>query len=65
MNYASVDPQIRAWAKSHSLMLFTSFAGQEARFAYTSSKGGDCFQIWIEPPTDGQISVHAAGVDGQ
>src|SRR5579864_1694874 len=65
MSYASADPKIRAWAQRHCLTLFTSFAERESRFAYTSSKAGDCFQIWIDLPADGQISVHAAGVDGQ
>jgi hypothetical protein len=65
MSYASVDPQIQAWVRSHSLVLGTSFGGREARFAHVSSKAGDCFQMWIEPPADGQIRVHAALVDGQ
>lgn len=65
MSYASVDPQIRAWAQRHRLKLFTSFADRESRFAYVSSKAGDCFQMWIEPPADGQIRVHTALVDGQ
>jgi len=65
MIYTSVDSQIRTWAQRHSLMLFTSFADREARFAYTSSKSGECFQIWIDPPLDGQICVHAAGVVGR
>jgi hypothetical protein len=46
-------------------VLGTSFGDREARFAYVSSKAGDCFQLWIEPPAYGQIRVHAALVDGQ
>ena len=65
MSYSSVDPIVRAWAQRHSLTLFTSFADREARFAYTSSKAGECFQIWIDDPADGKISVHAAGVEGR
>jgi hypothetical protein len=65
MSYASVDPEITTWAQRHCLMLFTSFAERESRFAYTSSKMGDCFQIWIDLPADGQVCVHAAGVDGR
>jgi hypothetical protein len=65
MSYASVDPQIRAWARRHRLVLFTAFADRESRFAYVSSKAGDCFQMWVEPPVDGHIRVGAALVDGQ
>jgi hypothetical protein len=65
MIYASVDPQIRAWARRHALVLQTAFADRAARFAYVSSKAGHCFQMWIEPPAAGEIRVHAALVDGQ
>ena len=30
-----------------------------------SSKAGECFQIWIDPPGEGQICVHAAGIEGR
>ena len=64
MSYASIDPQIRDWAAKHALKLFTSWADHAARFIYVSSVTGDCFQIWIDPPEAGQVSLHAAFVDG-
>jgi hypothetical protein len=65
MSYASVDPQIRAWAEKHSLKLFTSWAGRESRSAHVSSKAGECFQIWIDPPVGGGVCVHAACIEGR
>jgi hypothetical protein len=65
MSYAGVDAEILTWAKRHSLTLFTSDGDREARFAYVSSKAGDCFQISIAPPTEGAVELHAFGVTGQ
>ncbi|HEX4862140.1 MAG TPA: hypothetical protein VFV07_12950 [Rhizomicrobium sp.] len=59
-----VDRQIDLWSQKHSLRLFTSFAGRDARFAYVSSVAGECFQIWVEPPKDGAITIGAACVEG-
>jgi hypothetical protein len=65
MSYASVDGEIRAWADRHSLKLHTTWAGREIRSAYVSSKAGECFQIWVDPPVNGQFVVHAACVEGR
>jgi hypothetical protein len=65
MTYRDVDQYINAWAERNSLKLQTSWAGQAARFAYVSSKAGECFQISIEPPIDGYISIHASCVEGR
>ena len=65
MSYASVDPQIQDWAQRHALKLFTSFPGREVRGAYVSSISGECFQIWIEPPEEGQIHVYVGCVEGR
>jgi len=64
-NYAEIDAEIRRWAEAHSLVLFTEFAGRESRFAYVSSTGSECFQIWIELPVSGQVAVHVACVEGR
>jgi|SRR5271170_3503609 len=64
-DYAEVDAEIRRWAETHSLVLFTEIAGRESRFAYVSSTGSECFQIWIERPVRGQVAVHAACVEGR
>jgi hypothetical protein len=65
MSYAQIDPEIHVWAKRHALALITSWQGSEARSTYVSSDDGDCFQIWIERPADGRVSLHAAGVEGR
>lgn len=61
--YASIDPMIRAWAEANALKLFDSFAEQEARFCYTSSQKGECCQIWIEPPQNNTVTVHAGTIE--
>ena len=65
MSYASVDGQIRAWAKRHALELFTSQGDRGVRAVYVSSMTGECFQIWIDPPADDQICVYAACIEGR
>lgn len=65
MSYVRIDPQIQSWAKTHALRLDTSSAGDETRFAYVSSIAGECFQIWIEAPRDGQVRIHAAGIESR
>ena len=47
MSYSAIYPTIEAWTKTHSLELFTSFAGEQRRFGYASSSIGECFQISI------------------
>jgi len=63
MSYSDVDPIIQGWAKARSLKLFTNFAGEQTRFCYISSAKGECFQISIEPPENGEISVHAWSIE--
>src|SRR6266852_915950 len=65
MSYASIDPQIQDWAQIHALKLFTSQGEREIRAAYVSSVSGECFQIWIDPPEEGQTCVYAACVVGR
>ena len=60
-----VDRQIHIWSQRHSLRLFTSFASRDARFAYISSVAGECFQIWVEPPVGGAITIGVACVEGR
>jgi hypothetical protein len=63
MSYSAVDPIIEAWTRAHSLTLFTSVAGQERRFCYTSSSKGECYQVSIEPPRDTEVIVHAWSIE--
>lgn len=63
--YSPVDECIKAWAERNSLTLFTQQADREIRCIYVSSKAGECYQIWIDPPDNGEIAVHAACVEGR
>jgi hypothetical protein len=65
-SYAEIDPQIEHWAKARSLILNTSpWDGRALRCVWLSSNAGECFQIWIEPPADGVVRLHAAGVESR
>ena len=61
-NYSSIDPPIRAWAKKHSLFLQTTWPH---RTVHVSSKAGECFQISIDPPENGQTCVYARCIEGR
>jgi hypothetical protein len=65
MTYEAVDLKIQDWIRRNDLHLFTFWSGREARFAYVSSEAGECFQISIEPPADGRITVYARCVEGR
>lgn len=63
MGYDAVDAAIAAWAASHSLTLCTEFGGGPARFCYVTGDEHECFQVSIETPADGAITVNAWGVE--
>jgi hypothetical protein len=63
--YKPIDGTIRRWADRHALKLFTKWADGEARFAYVSSKAGECFQIAIDAPNNGQVQVMARCIEGR
>jgi hypothetical protein len=66
MTYISIDRAIGSWAARHRLTLFTRMAGtdgMEVRSVYLSSRAGECCQIWIDPPREGIVVVHAADVE--
>jgi hypothetical protein len=65
MNYASLDPQIQDWVQRHALKLFTPQGEHEIRTVYVSGISGECFQIWIDPPENGQTYVYAGCVEGR
>lgn len=65
MTYEEVDRHITAWADKHSLKLLTSWHERPARFAYVSSKAGECFQISIDAPQDGYIRVMVTCIEGR
>lgn len=63
MNYDPVDAAIAAWANRHGLTLCTEFGGVPRRFVYVSGGEHECFQVSIEPPDDGAITVNAWDVE--
>src|SRR5579863_1599585 len=64
MSQSSIDAQVRNWAETHSLSVSYGFAGRQAWGVYFSNIAGECFQVWVEPITDGTIGVHVNYVDG-
>ncbi|HZP76058.1 MAG TPA: hypothetical protein VFB45_07965 [Pseudolabrys sp.] len=65
MDYDAIDAQIKAWADRHGLTLFTVSGGHNARGAHLSSKSGESFRIWIDPPSLALVYVHAGCLDGR
>jgi hypothetical protein len=64
MSHSSINAKVRVWAERHCLGINYGWAGRELWGTYLSSAAGECFQIWIEPTTNGTIGVHANYVDG-
>ena len=68
VSYSSIDPIVDSWAGRHGLKLPThDKRGAELTFrnVYTSSNEAECCQIWIDPPIDGMVGVHAASVESR
>ena len=62
MTYSQIDPTINSWVRAHSLALFSEFGGEDRRFWFTS-RGRECFQISIDPPSTSGVIVHAWSVE--
>jgi hypothetical protein len=57
MSYSSIDDVIIAWARSHSLYLYTNSQGEEVRSVdLIGSRGRKC-QIWITTSGNGKFKV--------
>lgn len=63
--YGAVDATIVAWAKRRGLTLSTEFGGGARRFCYVTVGKHECFQVSIEPPESGSVTVNACGVETQ
>jgi hypothetical protein len=65
MSYSSIDSVVQGWVKKHGFTLFDRIEGMEGSFrsVYMSSGEGECFQIWIDPPEAGRVTIHAADVE--
>lgn len=59
--YSPIDDAIKRWVERNNLTLSREWQG-EARFWYTS-RGNECFQVSIDPPASGSVTVHAWSVD--
>jgi hypothetical protein len=63
MSYEAVDDSVSAWAARHGLRLITEFAGRPCRFCYVSGGEDECYQVSVEPPEDGIITVNVWDVE--
>jgi len=63
VSYEALDDVIGAWVKRHGLTLSTEFGGQPRRFSYVAGGAHECFQVSVEPPEDGYITVNARDVE--
>jgi hypothetical protein len=59
--YAEIDDAIENWVERNGLTLCREWQG-EARFWYTA-RLAESFQIAVDPPVDGMVSVHAWSVE--
>jgi hypothetical protein len=63
MSYDAIDPQITAWADRHGVTLFREWDGAQARFCYTSSDAGECFQLVVREPQSGRVKIEAFSIE--
>jgi hypothetical protein len=61
MGSDAIDAAIGAWAGRHSLRLCTGLGG--TRFCYVSGDEHECFQVSIELPDAGTVTIHAWDVE--
>jgi hypothetical protein len=59
--YAGIDPVVQTWVDERRLVLQQEWQGP-SRFWYTS-RGKEAFQIYIDPPSNGRVHVHAWSID--
>ena len=59
--YSEIDGSIESWVGRNGLTLWREWQG-EARFWYTS-RGAECFQVSVNHPADGLVTVHATSIE--
>lgn len=59
--YAEIDKAITRWVDQHAISLCREWQG-EARFWYLSH-GTECFQIAVDHPTGGRVTIHAWSIE--
>jgi hypothetical protein len=62
--YAEIDPQITRWVEKNSFKLFDRWADRDIRSVYVSSEAGECFNISIGAPLNGEVSLLVWYVEG-
>ncbi len=63
VTYSDIDPAIDAWAARHGLVINPEFGGEARRFTYVTGGPRECFQISVEPPDQGMVTVNAWDVE--
>jgi hypothetical protein len=58
MSYAEIDPIIFAWIEKHHFTLFTEYKDSAVRSIEVVSASGQKFQIWLDRPASGKVSIH-------
>ena len=58
-SYSAVDPIIDAWGIRHSLHIYTLFKDEQVRSTELVSPAGKRVQIWVDPPKEQSVGVHA------
>jgi hypothetical protein len=62
--YRDIDPIIEACVTAHGSTLFTKWADEPVRFFYLPGlRPFECFQISIDQPRSGRITVFARSID--
>jgi hypothetical protein len=64
--YQEIDCVISQWVERHGFTLFTHIQGHAGTFrnVYLGS-ADECCQIWIDPPENGAVGIHAADVESR
>ncbi len=57
--YFLIDPVIHQWKQHYALKVLTTFRDTEVRSVTLVDARGNQFQLWIDPPADGAVGVHA------
>jgi hypothetical protein len=59
MSYEAIDAPLARWAADHRLHVGTKYRDEEVRSIDIVSQKGRRYQLWIDPPRDGGIAIHA------
>lgn len=59
VSFRSIDSRVRAWSLQRALPMQTEYQDSEVRSFELSDDTGGRFQIWIEPPSEFEVTVCA------